>query len=214
MQEHRVLTGVQTQPAPQQTKFKRTKRVGIYGGTFNPIHNAHLLIAEQVYANLCLDRVDFLPDAIPPHVDRKKAVDADLRLQMLELAVKDNPHFGIEKAELHRGGVSYTYDTMKRLINQHPDTDYYFIIGGDMVDYLPTWHRIEELVRLPRFHFVAVRRQGAQNMTKYPVIWIDVPTVAFSSTDIRRRVQQGTTIRYMGPQAVADFIKEHQLYHD
>ena len=214
MQEHRVLTGVRTQPAPQATKFHRSKRVGIYGGTFNPIHNAHLLIAEQVGANLCLDRVDFMPDAIPPHVDHKQAAAADLRLQMLKLAIKDNPRFGIEQAELQRGGVSYTYDTMKQLTEQHPDTDYYFIIGGDMVDYLPTWHRIDELVQLPRFHFVAVHRQDAQNITKYPVIWIDVPTVAFSSTDIRRRVQQGMSIRYMVPQAVADFIKEHHLYHD
>ena len=110
MQEHRVLTGVRTQPAPQKNQVNRIHRVGIYGGTFNPIHNAHLLIAEQVYANLSLERVDFLPDAIPPHVDRKQAAAADLRLQMLELAVKDNPHFGIERAELRRGGVSYTYD--------------------------------------------------------------------------------------------------------
>lgn len=214
MQQHHVLTGLRTKPAPQRVQFQKPHRVGLYGGTFNPVHNAHLLIAEQVFTNLCLERVDFMPDAIPPHVDHKNAIDADMRLQMLQLALADNPHFGIEHAELQRGGVSYTYDTIKELLDQHPDTDYYFIIGGDMVDYLPTWHRIDELVKLPRFHFVAVRRQGAQNETKYPVIWVDVPTVAFSSTDIRRRVAQGMSIRYMVPAKVADFIKEHQLYHD
>lgn len=133
---------------------------------------------------------------------------------MLELAVADNPFLGIECTELERGGVSYTYDTIKYLLDKHPNVDYYFIIGGDMVDYLDKWYRINDLIRLPHFHFVGVHRQGAKNETRYPVIWVDVPTVDFSSTDIRQRVQRGQSIKYMVPDAVSKFIEEHQLYRE
>lgn len=214
MQRCRVFASPQTRVQPETVTTGRRHRVGIYGGTFNPIHNAHLLVADQVGHSLSLDQVRFMPDAMPPHVDHKTAIDAKLRLAMIKLAIQDNPLFGIEESELRRGGVSYTYDTMKKMIEQHPTTDYYFIIGGDMVDYLPKWHRIDELVRLPRFHFVGVRRPGAKNESAYPVIWVDVPLVSFSSTDIRRRIAQGLPIRYMVPDAVAAFIKEHHLYHE
>ena len=214
MQRCRVFANPRPRVQPETVSAGRRHRVGIYGGTFNPIHNAHLLVADQVGQSLSLEKVKFMPDATPPHVDKKTAIDAELRLAMIKLAIKNNPLFGIEESELRRGGVSYTYDTMKKMIEQHPTTDYYFIIGGDMVDYLPKWHRIDELVRLPRFHFVGVWRPGAKNEAAYPVIWVDVPLVSFSSTDIRRRVEQGLPIRYMVPDAVAAFIKEHHLYHE
>lgn len=214
MHSCRVINDVQTQTQPQVQTYATRKRIGLYGGTFNPIHNAHLLVADQVGHALCLNRVDFMPDAQPPHVDHKGAIDPQLRLRMVELATADNPFLGIEKSEIERGGVSYTYDTIKRLTEEHPDTDYYFIIGGDMVDYLHKWYRIDDLVKLPHFHFVGVQRTGASNDTKYPVIWVDVPLVDFSSTDIRRRVKQGLSIKYMVPDAVAEFIKEHQLYRE
>lgn len=214
MQSCNVVDEVKTQAQPQTKTVNQHKRVGLYGGTFNPVHNAHLFFADQVGHALCLDRVDFVPDAKPPHVDHKGSIDPRLRLQMLELAIADNPFFGIERAELTRGGVSYTYDTIKYLLDRHSDTDYYFIIGGDMVDYLEKWYRIDDLIRLPRFHFVGVRRKGAKNETKYPVIWVDVPTVDFSSTDIRQRLHHGQSIRYMVPEAVRKFIEEHQLYRE
>ncbi|WP_411377808.1 nicotinate-nucleotide adenylyltransferase [Limosilactobacillus reuteri] len=214
LQSCSVVDKVQTQAQPETKVRGHRKRIGLYGGTFNPIHNAHLFMADQVGHALCLDRVDFLPDAKPPHVDHKDSLDPQLRLQMLELAVADNPFLGIEYAELERGGVSYTYDTIKYLLDKHPDVDYYFIIGGDMVDYLDKWYRINDLIRLPHFHFVGVHRQGAKNETRYPVIWVDVPTVDFSSTDIRQRVQRGQSIKYMVPDAVSKFIEEHQLYRE
>ncbi len=197
---------------PQQVKAERHRRVGLYGGTFNPVHNAHLLVAEQVGRTLSLDKVSFLPDMQPPHRDHKGTIAADLRVDMLKLAVADNPFFDIEMEEINRGGVSYTYDTIEALKERHPDTDYYFIIGGDMVDYLPTWNKIDQLVKM--VNFVGVRRKGAKNEAQYPVIWVDVPTVAISSSDIRARVKSGQSIRYMVPRAVEDYIKEHQLYID
>ena len=214
LQSCSVVDKVQTQAQPETKVNGHRKRIGLYGGTFNPIHNAHLFMADQVGHALCLDRVDFLPDAKPPHVDHKDSLDPQLRLQMLELAVADNPFLGIEYTELERGGVSYTYDTIKYLLDKHPNVDYYFIIGGDMVDYLDKWYRINDLIRLPHFHFVGVHRQGAKNETRYPVIWVDVPTVDFSSTDIRQRVQRGQSIKYMVPDAVSKFIEEHQLYRE
>lgn len=214
LQSCSVVDKVQTQAQPQTKVSGHRKQIGLYGGTFNPIHNAHLFMADQVGHALCLDRVDFLPDAKPPHIDHKDSLDPQLRLQMLELAVADNPFLGIEHAELERGGVSYTYDTIKYLLDKHPDVDYYFIIGGDMVDYLDKWYRINDLIRLPHFHFVGVHRQRAKNETRYPVIWVDVPTVDFSSTDIRQRVQHGQSIKYMVSDAVSKFIEEHQLYRE
>lgn len=214
MQRCRVFANPQVATQPARVNFSKRRRIGIYGGTFNPVHNAHLLVADQVGHSLSLDQVKLMPDAIPPHVDTKHAVDPELRLAMLKIAIKDNPLLGLETSELERGGISYTYDTMKALIEKHPTTEYYFIIGGDMVDYLKKWHRIDDLIRLPRFHFVGVRRPGAHNESEYPVIWVDVPPVAFSSTDIRQRIAEGRSIKYMVPDGVAKFIKEHRLYHE
>lgn len=206
-----TVTRVIPQAKPQQVQFSPRKRVGIYGGTFNPIHNAHLLVADQAGKALCLDRVLFMPDYQPPHVDHKGAISAADRVKMIRLAIADNSFFGLELDEVNRKGVSYTYDTIKRLKKKHPDTDYYFIIGGDMVDYLPKWHKIDELVKMVQF--VGVRRPKANNFSKYPVIWVDVPQVDFSSTDIRKRVAKGRSIRYMVPSAVEDYIEEHHLYY-
>ena len=199
----------QVRVAPVQTR--RRQRIGLYGGTFNPVHTAHLMVADQVGHALRLNRVDFLPDAVPPHVDKKTAIDATDRVAMLRLAIQDNPLFGLELAEIQRGGVSYTYETVKQLKEAHPENDYYFIIGGDMVDYLPKWYRINDLLKI--VNFVAVRRPGAKNESQYPVIWVDVPEVQIASSDIRQRVAQGESIRYLVPTRVEQYIKEHDLYH-
>jgi nicotinate-nucleotide adenylyltransferase len=153
-----------------------------------------------------------MPDANPPHVDRKVAIDAADRVKMVSDTIAGNPDFGIELAEVQRGGISYTYDTMLELKRKHPENDYYFIIGGDMVDYLPKWYHIQDLLKI--VNFVGVRRPGAKNTSQYPVIWVDVPEVDFSSSDIRRRIRDGRSIKYMVPAAVEKYIKEHQLYID
>ncbi len=126
-------------------------------------------MADQVMAQLGLDRVLFMPDANPPHVDRKFAIDANDRVKMVSATIAGNPNFGLELAEVQRGGISYTYDTMLSLKQKHPENDYYFIIGGDMVAYLPKWHRIDDLVKLVQF--VGVRRDDYPVTSKYPVLW-------------------------------------------
>jgi len=120
--------------------------------------------------------------------------------------------FKLSLAEIDRGGISYTYDTIVTLKQQHPEIDYYLIIGGDMVDYLPTWHRIDDLVQLVQI--VGGERPGYSKQTPYPVLWVDAPTIALSSTQVRQKVQQGCSIRYLVPEAVADYIEEEGLYHE
>ncbi|WP_171000668.1 nicotinate-nucleotide adenylyltransferase [Lactiplantibacillus pingfangensis] len=188
------------------------RRVGIIGGTFNPPHMGHLIMAQQVGDQLGLDEVRFMPDAQPPHVDEKKTIPAQDRANMVQRAIADNPLFKLETAELKRGGKSYTYDTMKALKAQHPETQYYFIIGGDMVDYLHTWSHIDELVKLVTF--VGIKRTGYPTTSQYPVIWVDAPLIDISSTQIRHKVSQGHTVRYLVPDTVAAYIKEHQLYEN
>ena len=126
------------------------KRVGILGGTFNPPHIGHLIVANEVKNALDLDEVRLMPTAVPPHKQVPGDATASQRLQMVELAVADSNGLTAFPFEVERGGVSYTFDTMKQLTEMEPDTSFDFIIGGDMIDMLPEWHRIDELVQLVR----------------------------------------------------------------
>lgn len=192
--------------------FPKRKQVGILGGNFNPVHLAHLVIADQVQQQLGLDKVYLMPSYLPPHVDEKKTIAAYHRLEMLELAIAGNENLAIESIELVRKGKSYTYETMKRLKEQNPETDYYFIIGGDMVDYLPKWYKIDSLLTL--VNFVGIRRPNYGLETSYPLIWVDVPQMAISSSLIRDKIENNCSIRYMLPDNVIDYIREKGLYLD
>ncbi|GAF35987.1 nicotinate-nucleotide adenylyltransferase [Lentilactobacillus farraginis DSM 18382 = JCM 14108] len=155
-----VSQTVQVLPKTKPITQNHRKRVGILGGTFNPVHNGHLIIAEQVRDQLGLDKVYFMPDANPPHVDPKFAIDAKDRVAMVNLAISNNTKFEVEMTEILRGGVSYSYDTMLELTRRHPENQYYFIIGGDMVNYLPKWYRIDDLIKL--VSFVGVKRDATR----------------------------------------------------
>ena len=202
------FTKVKLEP---EVKAKKRKQVGILGGNFNPVHNAHLVVADQVRQQLCLDQVLLMPEYEPPHVDKKSTIDEKYRLKMLELAIEGIEGLGIETIELERKGISYTYDTMKFLTEKHPDTDYYFIIGADMVDYLPKWHRIDELVDLVQF--VGVQRPRYKAGTSYPVIWVDVPLMDISSSMVRAFLAQGRTPNFLLPKPVLDYIEKEGLYN-
>lgn len=193
-----------------EKKDSNRKQVGILGGNFNPIHNAHLVVADQVRQQLGLDQVFLMPEFKPPHVDHKETIDEKHRLRMLELAIQETEGLAIEEIELTRQGISYTYDTMKLLIEKNPDVDYYFIIGADMVDYLPKWHRIDELIHMVQF--VGVQRPKYKAGTSYPVIWVDVPLLDISSSMIRDFIQNDRQPNHLLPKAVLDYINKEGLY--
>ncbi|MFD1471084.1 nicotinate-nucleotide adenylyltransferase [Companilactobacillus mishanensis] len=188
------------------------RHVGILGGTFNPIHLGHLVIAEQVYQQLRLSKVLFLPDKVPPHrgVSKTKPISSDDRIKMIKLAIEDNMHFDLDLTDVNRGGVSYTYETIKILKQCNPDTEYYFIIGGDMVENLPKWAHIDELVQM--VHFVGVCRKGYEKSSKYPILWVNTPELEISSSMIRNKVRTGKSIKYLVPDSVADYIQDRGLY--
>lgn len=186
------------------------KRVGILGGTFDPPHYGHLLIANEVLHGLGLDEIWFLPNQEPPHKKKTNLVRNEDRVRMLELAIADAPSFRIETVELERSGPSYTYDTMKQLTDIHEDKEFYFIIGADMVEYLPKWYKIEELLKI--VSFVGVNRPNYRNETIYPISYLDIPEFAVSSSMIRQRIAEGKTIKYLLPNSIIEYLKENKLY--
>ena len=186
------------------------KKVGILGGTFNPPHIGHCIIANEVLHALQLDEVRLMPNAIAPHKDVEENVTDAQRLEMVRLAIQDVEGLQLESFELERGGVSYTYETMRLLIEREPSTEFYFIIGGDSIDSLHTWYRIDELVKLVQF--VGVNRPGAQSVSAYNVQMVDIPEIYLSSSLVRKRIQRGETIQYLVPNAVAEFIRKERIY--
>lgn len=207
-----VAGKIQTIVEEELELFQKRKQVGILGGNFNPVHLAHLVIADQVQQQLGLDEVYLMPSNCPPHVDEKKTIDSEHRLTMLELATEDNPQLTVEPIELTREGKSYTYDTMKALTQNNPDTDYYFIVGGDMVEYLPKWYKMDELLTLVQF--VGIRRPNYGVITPYPIMWVDVPQMDISSSLIRKNIKNGCSMRYLLPDNVIKYIHEKGLYLD
>lgn len=186
------------------------KKVGILGGTYNPPHIGHLMIANEVKHALDLDEVRLMPTAMPPHKDADNQVTKEQRLEMVRLAVGETCGLTVSSYEIDRGGISYTFDTMKCLTEKEPDTKFYFIIGGDMIDQLDTWHRIEELLDL--MTFVGVNRPGWQSETDYPVQLVSIPEIDLSSTLLRERFQTGGPVTFLVPQSVEAFIRREGLY--
>jgi len=186
------------------------KKVGILGGTFNPPHIGHLIMANEAFDALSLDEVRFMPNAIAPHKQLVDDASVENRLRMVELAIRPYEHFKIETLELELGGVSYTYQTMVELVKREPDVQFYFIIGGDMIDSLHTWYKIDELVQLVQF--VGLKRPGTQSSTTYAVKIIEAPEIDLSSTLIRRRLKSGSTLKFLLPDGVESYIREEGLY--
>jgi nicotinate-nucleotide adenylyltransferase len=186
------------------------RKVGILGGTFNPPHIGHLIVANEVRHALNLDEVRLMPTAVPPH--KKASVDATAmqRLRMVELAVADMEGLSVSSFEVERGGISYTFDTMKELTMREPDNEFFFIIGGDMLDMMTAWYRIDELVKL--VNFVGVRRPGSEGTTKYKITMVDIPQIDLSSTLIRNRCAEDGSIALLTPPIVEKFIREEGLY--
>ncbi|MBA1434628.1 nicotinate-nucleotide adenylyltransferase [Bombilactobacillus bombi] len=199
-------------PELQTSTSGQQKRIGIMGGTFNPPHIGHLMVADQVLNQLGLNKILFIPDATPPHVDQKAAIAVNDRVEMVRRAIIDHRHFELGLMEVNRGGISYTYDTIRALKIAHPENRYYLIIGGDMVNYLPKWYKIDELVKMVQL--VGICRKGYEKKSAYPLIWINMPTSDVSSTWIRQTIKHHGSVRYFVPDLVLQYIEEKGLYQD
>ncbi|REB09960.1 nicotinate-nucleotide adenylyltransferase [Sporosarcina sp. BI001-red] len=186
------------------------RKIGILGGTFNPPHIGHLIIASEVQEALELDEVRLMPTAIPPHKQLPDTATPIQRLVMTERAVQGNEYLSSCDEEVHFGGVSYTFNTMQRLLAKEPDAEFHFIIGGDMVDSLHTWFKIDELIKMVRF--VGVHRPGTLRKTNYPIQYIDTPLIDVSSTLLRTKYALHKTTTYLVPESVDSYIRQEGLY--
>ncbi len=200
-------------------------KIGIFGGTFDPIHIGHLIIAERACEELELNRLLIIPACIPPHKQEKNIVDSEHRYEMVKLATAGNTKFEVSDTELKRHGVSYSVETL-RIIQAMVRvlSEYYFIIGSDMLPILHTWKEIDKLVDMCTF-VVAVRPgfkkenwkkllpslspEIREKVVQHP---LENPLVDISSTEIRKRAADGKSIRYLVPEPVEEYIHKHGLY--
>ncbi|MGE5589713.1 MAG: nicotinate-nucleotide adenylyltransferase [Bacillota bacterium] len=199
-------------------------RLGILGGTFDPVHVGHLALAEASRTAFDLDRVLFVPTFMPPHKPEGAVASADDRLAMVRRAVEAAPHFAVSEVELERQGPSYTVDTLAELQRRHPGAELYFVAGADQVMALHTWRDPQRLVQLARV--IAVTRPG-YDLTRLeeqerrlgpaaqgrflPLAWLEL---GLSSTDLRRLLAEGRSVRYLVPDRVLEYIEERRLYRD
>lgn len=190
-----------------------TLRIGILGGTFNPIHTGHCLLAEGILVKLKLNYILFIPCAVPPIPKSYKLVSARHRLNMVKMAIKGNPAFKISTIELDRGGKSYSSDTLEELTKIYKKkAKFFFIIGSDNLDDFSTWKDTDKLLRLSTL--VLVNRPGGP-LTKRKINdreLVNVPTLPISSTDIRTLVKKGKSIKYLVPENVREYILKNRLY--
>jgi nicotinate-nucleotide adenylyltransferase len=217
-----------------------SQKIGILGGTFNPIHYGHLAAAEEIWSRLKLDHVLFVPSFLPPHKQDEVIPSAAQRQEMVALAIAGNPHFSLSDIEVKREGMSYSVDTVAELLHLHPATDFFFITGLDSFLEIQTWKEWERLLSLCRF--IVLSRPGYaftdlasinfmhkaaeklhaldQRELKRAVLEIgsgtvyleQIPLYDISSTDIRQRVRQGRTIKYLLPECVETYIIKNKIY--
>lgn len=186
-------------------------RIGIFGGTFNPIHFGHLVLAEQAYEKLNLDKVIFVPCYYPPHKKSLRLVAPGQRYSMVKLAIQGNPRFEISDIEIKRKGCSYSVDTLRQLKNIYKKAELFFISGSDVSNQISKWKSINEIFGLAKF--VLAKRPGYR-LKKYNrnISIISITELDISSSMVRRKIKTGQSIRYLMPMRVYKYIKEKRLY--
>lgn len=201
----------------------QNKKIGILGGSFDPIHNGHLAIAESAYQDFNLDEIWLIPAGHSPNKDEDKMTSAAVRAEMTALAAQDIPHFKLSTYEIDKEGTSYTYLTLSDFKEQYPDTTFYFIMGADSLDYFDAW-RHPEIICQKAIILVAVRDDMDLDDIQKKIAHIKEQFHAeiyplsckkndISSSEIRANLQDGKEIRDMVPQSVADYIAVHELYN-
>lgn len=184
-------------------------RIGILGGSFDPIHHGHLILGRAAREELGLDTVLFVPARISPHKTQTRPATAEDRLSMVRLALADEPGFAADDLELRRPPPSYTVDTLRELTARHPGAELFLLIGTDNAAKFDTWHQPDEIERLARI--IVLQRGPETPEHPWPVVR---RLVELSSTEIRQRVAEGRSIRYLTPAAVCDYIKARGLYRN
>lgn len=196
------------------TVVNRPRRIGVMGGTFNPIHNGHLVAASEVAARFELDEVIFVPTGRPWQKDQSEVVEAEHRYLMTVIATAANPRFMVSRVDIDRGGPTYTVDTLRDLHAQFPGAQLYFISGADAISKILGWRDADGLWGLA--HFVGVTRPGhVLDATELPpghVSILEVPALAISSTDVRKRAKMGLPVWYLVPDGVVQYINKHRIY--
>ena len=196
--------------------------LGIFGGTFDPPHLGHLILAAEVCQQLGLRRLLWVLTPIPPHKLDQTITPIEHRLTMLQLAIAGNPAFELSRVEMDRRGPHYALDTVKLLAEQNPGAEMVYLMGGDSLRDLPAWHRPAELLSACRYLGVMHRPGDSIHLPALEAIlpgitrkvrFVDAPLVDISSHEIRQRVADGRPFRYLLPPAVYDYILEHDLYH-
>jgi nicotinate-nucleotide adenylyltransferase len=192
------------------------RRIGLLGGTFDPIHNGHLLAAQAAKEAAKLDEVWFIPSSSPPHKPQP-STHASHRRQMVEAAISEDDTFQMEDIELRREGISYTIDTVIALQEQYTDVQFYWIVGSDMVKDLPNWQKIDELAE--RISFIGLERPdqpGDDSMLpsfiRRRLLKAAMTPIGISSSEIRQRLREGRSVRYMLPETVLEIIQRDGLY--
>ncbi len=199
-------------------------RLGIYGGTFDPIHYGHLLLAESCREQCRLDQVWFVPAAVPPHKQERVVSDAAARIELLQLAIGGQEAFAVSTVEIDRGGVSFTVDTLATIREREPSAELFLLMGADTLDDLPNWREPRRVLELATP--VVVHRAGAaaphfasiaplvtpERLQAIQASQVEMPAIGISSTDMRLRVSEGRSIRFMTPRAVEMSIATRRLY--
>lgn len=199
-------------------------RIGIMGGTFDPIHVGHLMIAENALEQYHLDQILFIPTGCSPHKDDRFIEQSAHRLEMLRLSIRDNPNFYISAMEINASGTSYTYLTLQKLKKKYPDWELYFIMGGDSLDYFDEWYHPEIICSMAKLLVAGrddynegfLRNKINRIEEKYgaTILPIDTLNMSISSRNIRQRVFENRTIRYLVPKDVEEYIDRRNLYKE
>jgi len=198
------------------------RRIGIMGGTFDPIHIGHLVTAQEVYERFELEKVIFMVAGQHP-LKGTAMTPADQRLRMVEIAIADNPHFEASDYEVRRKEVSYTVDTLRALHQLYPgDVEFYFITGADALFEIIEWKDAQQLADLtilvgatrPGYDIEWAKKRHERAVAHFDIRLLEVPALAVSSTDIRARVRRGSDVRYLVTDGVSTYIKEHGLYQE
>lgn len=187
-------------------------KIGLLGGTFDPPHYGHLLVAQEALSQCSLDEVWFIPSAVPPHKLHKKITPDKIRIEMVKLAIGNEPGFSISLIEFERTGRSYTYDTITEIKKKYPHDHFFFIIGADMINDLPNWYKIEELIDL--ITFIGVQRPGYVIQSPYQneIIKIEIPQLEISSSMLRERFKIKENTKYLLPDEVRVYIEVNKIY--